>query len=770
MPTDFRVCLSSAPTAALFRIGKHYAVPVGHERTRASALARLHDAPLPRLVQTEAAKLFAGDDAGAAGDGEAKARRALRLIALCGGGYDRAAFEGAFGPCTVPRAGPIGLDPIAPWLAERGLVFALADRVVVPAEVLERIPVRAFAQNPDQGQIPMVIATPLYDLVMLLIAAQRGDLNLDRRTGQPRARVIDALLQICSAPASAASLRFIARLAVAARILAPAYDHLRPGPALDVWLALDPSAQLAALWHAWTALPPPQARRTRRDGRPHPWADTCSHCSHLRAALVQALTTASAADAAGATDPASPTGPHMPPPVAVTDAPAITCVVPRAELVALWATVTCVRGDICPAAHHDDDMTGHGSQAALVMLAGPLYWLGVCVSRATPRGDIAVSLTPAGQVLLIGKTVPRPSTPWRYADERGVATPGAATPGVGLRLAVPSDAPCAALLRLADLASPVHDAPGLWRLDPARAAATLAVAGVESPRAFFETMTVAPLPPRWRRALDDLATRAPAVTVASVLLLESRDPLPRTVPALSRLLARTISPRAAVVHARDLPALRRALARRGVELRVGDIGTEAVPAHPVRDVAHDPLQASRRRRIALATGLALLHALDSQGLPVPPLPAASALDLTEDERTASALWSRRLLARLADAAGTANAGAGTADPNASHTIAPDDAPAVDNTAITDLDALRAALAKAIADGAALRLRYAAPDGEPAWRLVEPHRLESRRGRTYLRAYCRDRRDERTFRLDRISAYAQPHVAAPPGGRTALEGW
>lgn len=177
------------------------------------------------------------------------------------------------------------------------------------------------------------------------------------------------------------------------------------------------------------------------------------------------------------------------------------------------------------------------------MLTGPFYWLGASLTRTLPNGDIAVTITPVGMMLVADAPAPHASpTPWSYAETS--TEPGAASPPP-LRLAVPPDTPCAALLRLSDSASPVPDAPDLWQIDMRRVARLLNdESGVDSLVTFLGTATGAPLPDRWRRALTSPDGWRPEAIVRPVLLLESGAPLPSLTPALSTVLARTLSPRA----------------------------------------------------------------------------------------------------------------------------------------------------------------------------------------------------------------------------------
>ena len=66
------------------------------------------------------------------------------------------------------------------------------------------------------------------------------------------------------------------------------------------------------------------------------------------------------------------------------------------------------------------------------------------------------------------------------------------------------------------------------------------------------------------------------------------------------------------------------------------------------------------------------------------------------------------------------------------------------------DMVRAVLEQALAERRCVRLVYAgAGKRKLTRREVEPRALEDAVDRTYLRAYCRWRKSERTFRLDRI---------------------
>ncbi len=706
-------CLSHAPYAVLLRVSKHYAIQIGHDCRRARVLDHLLGAPLQNRIVREIALIDMDEQL-----------RALQLLAHEGGHVERVAFERAFGPCLVPRSGAIDPSHVAAHLAARGIIFALADQVVLPEEFLPSIPpTREPLLALDQKRP----AAPLYDLAIMLVAAHRGALLLDRRDGHLTRRTITKLLPVCSSTASMESLQFLAHVAVLARLLEPVVGAARPGPALGTWLALDPAEQSRVLWQAWPARATPRTKR--RAAR----QDVCRQCPWLRDALARML--------ADGTDDGndSRTEPQRPPGARPTPRTGATVTSHQGRLALLRPELACVRDGTCPALHPADTPATR-CQAALDMLAGPFYWLGVTLTRTLPNGDIAVTITPAS-MMLVADAPPPPASPplWSYAETS--TAPGAASPPP-LRLAVPPDTPCAALLRLSDSAFPVPDAPGLWQVETRRAARLLDdESGVDNLVAFLETTTGVPLPDRWRRALTSPDGRRPEATVRPVLLLESDAPLPSLTLALSTVLARTLSPRAAVVYPRDVPALRRLLTRRGIDLRVEGSddsmgGGHGAAGHGDRE---DPVWVSRRLRVTAAVGLAVLHALDARGVPTPPLPTPAALLLTEDEQTAAAVWTRRILARLDTAAGV-----------------PAEAPSPPDTGALDHSVLSATIMRAIEDGHLLRLRYHGLSDVAAdapGRTVEPHRLETRRGHTYLRAYCRHRNAERLFRLDRIIACA-----------------
>ncbi len=76
----------------------------------------------------------------------------------------------------------------------------------------------------------------------------------------------------------------------------------------------------------------------------------------------------------------------------------------------------------------------------------------------------------------------------------------------------------------------------------------------------------------------------------------------------------------------------------------------------------------------------------------------------------------------------------------------------------------APLSQAIVEHREVELDYfAAGTGQTEHRAVQPHELFSHRGHWYLSAYCKSRKDERLFRLDRIAQLSLTERSFPAGG-------
>ena len=297
---------------------------------------------------------------------------------------------------------------------------------------------------------------------------------------------------------------------------------------------------------------------------------------------------------------------------------------------------------------------------------------------------------------------------------------------------MPFSAAPADLLQLGTFAAAVPHVPHLWQLEAPLIARTLrAGTPIEAILSFLQSRLGVLLPAAWPPALERACREGLLATVRSVLLLESAVPLPQSRPALSTVLARTLSAHAAVVPPERVGELRHLLGRHGIDLDVGGMATGTGS------------QGGGDARIAAALGLEVLRTLQARGFPLPPLRWNEALDasLTEDERTGVALWARRVAATL------------------DKRLDPD--PSVDRDSDEGLpsvvvgigaSAMRAIIAMALERGDGLRLCYrGAARGAEQWRRVDPHRLDRRHGHEYLRAYCHLRQEERLFRLDRVVA-------------------
>lgn len=724
---NLRECLAEAPYAALLRLARHHGVPIGHDVRRAAVLAALVAAPLVRQLQREVDDLR-----------PSHALQALQQLVGAGGQCPRTAFEQTYGSCIVPRTGAIRLTQVGAWLAARGLVFALPDTVVVPVEILAHIP---LPPTIDPSPTPPDPGEPLYDLTMLILAAEDGALPLDRRDGRPLRRAVARLATLHAAPLPPDGWLLLADLALALGLLAPVEGLLRPGPALDAWLTRDAPDALQALWQGWLALPD-----RRRPSAPSP---ACRACPWLRDATVQDLLVSLSLPAKAS--PRSWPRRLVPAPRTPVRAATVVDVAPAAQL-ALHLSLPCVRSDSCPLtspAHH-----------ALALLNGPLAWLGVCTARLLTSGTVRVTLTSWGVDLVRGRLPRAVHAPWRLGEpERGAPD---ATGRRSLRIRVAGASMPSALWKLAAFARPVPGARQLWAVEPSLLARPgLAATALDDTSALLETMSGRPLPAAWTETIASWAHNRPTATLRPVLLLESASPLPATVPPLSTLASRTLSPRAAVVDRARIPALRRALARRGIHLAVDDDGDEILT--PTDPDASAPLPVTqpwrtRRRRVALAVGLDLLDLLDALGLPTPPRHPADreALGLSEHERAAVRLWRERLRSRLRKA----DASDDEADVAREHAVG-------DVTVASAAANTGALIEQAIADGYALDLSYQGRDGVRSQRVVTPHRVETRRGRRYLHAYCHDRHDDRTFRLDRIRGCAA--VVEGPAGQADQRG-
>lgn len=85
-----------------------------------------------------------------------------------------------------------------------------------------------------------------------------------------------------------------------------------------------------------------------------------------------------------------------------------------------------------------------------------------------------------------------------------------------------------------------------------------------------------------------------------------------------------------------------------------------------------------------------------------------------------------------------------------------------------VDAVRAAVARAVADGVAVRFTYRAPDADPTTRTVDPVRVHIASDQWYLQGWCHLRRGMRTFHLDRVGELELTEIAATHSEEPAPE--
>jgi len=314
---NLTACLGQAPYVALLRICRHYRITLGHDCHRSALLARLGASSLAERLGAEIP-----------GDPASPAARALCLVADAGGRYDRSLFEEVFGPCVVPRNGPIPPSPPGPWLAERALLFAIGAEVVLPDEVRQALPRSEYAAPilPLQPR-----AWPLYDLAVVLCAAAADQLPLDRRNARLRSRVQCELSSCFVTSTQPAYASFLVDLALHAGLLQRSQaDTLGTGPEQSGWLALDPPARLGHIVHAWmvTGL----RRKPSRGTATAP----CCDCPCLRAGLIQHLL--------DCVYPSSQAGDLA----KDSNAARSDWEVTPAELCRTWARLACVREGSCP--------------------------------------------------------------------------------------------------------------------------------------------------------------------------------------------------------------------------------------------------------------------------------------------------------------------------------------------------------------------------------------------------------------------------------------
>jgi len=347
------------------------------------------------------------------------------------------------------------------------------------------------------------------------------------------------------------------------------------------------------------------------------------------------------------------------------------------------------------------------------MLAGPLFWLGI-VQRSA--GFSPYTFTPLGAWLLGQPGAPPPD------DE---AQPLEPSPDLCFYL---TDRPqLAGLLALAPW-SDLEPGPCL-RLTPRSIARAWERGGCLSELLSVVGRYTAPaLSPAQRDTLRAWFDQIAGVTIQPYLLLRTTssaemDRLWRQ-PAIRSHLGHRLAPELATLETSTPAALVASLRRQGVAVRVA-----LSPASPSQAMA-GPLSHGEAEWL-LVGFLIHGHLARRWGLTAAPPAAlfdslASALD--PSRLAAAQATARQALARLESAL---------------------DGPAPIPAALPERELIDR-LESAIRSGRRLLLRYwSAARGEISERQIEPHCIEWRGDHAYLSAYCHLRREERTFRLDRI---------------------
>ncbi|HOR00990.1 MAG TPA: WYL domain-containing protein [Anaerolineae bacterium] len=350
-----------------------------------------------------------------------------------------------------------------------------------------------------------------------------------------------------------------------------------------------------------------------------------------------------------------------------------------------------------------------------LMLCGPLRWLGVV--EPVEDGDAGFRVTPAGACLLAGMPPPWPRAvlrPWSLDDDLALALPEPACPSLLFDLEAFADClvrPCRYHVCAQSIAR------GLAR--------GLTVSTMVQ---VLEQGCAAPLRQPQVRRLRAWGAQASEVSYLRGVILQTGTAeqmrLLYRQGRTRRHLARLLSPRHALVRPGAELRLARLLARRG---HCGPLAT-LPPREP----------ASQGHPLAGWTAAAAVYLALSARHDLPALLDAEAVDLARQalaphEQRLVDEAVRRAMEVLAPAAPTATAAGedGSEQPGNAAAIAGD-------------------VEWAITHGRPLRLWYdTGGTGSVMPRVVEPLLVDRRGLHTYLTAFCRERGDERVFRLDRI---------------------
>lgn len=503
-------------------------------------------------------------------------------------------------------------------------------------------------------------------------------------------------------------LAFIHYLAERAGLLGLSAGLLKPTLAVHTWLALDPGAQIQALWDAWLA-PAEEAGDAARAYAESLWQtyrlplSDIAHPQRHFLSLLRALRELNP-------------GEHT-------------------ALAALLDALARHDPYLFRPTANDDDWCALGPelQAEAVqrmrrdlerLIAGPLAWFGLF--EVSAGDDPVFSLSPLGRALLHGQPldlpVPQPAPLRIAADDDAI------------HIAAPNACAFPVLWTLAELATPDDD-PGAFRLTRANLLRALDRGHtVEQIVDLFARDGAGEPSPAVLHLLYTWANAHRQVVIHRPTLLEVQDAaLLRDLSAVRRIrdkFTATLSARAVAVRADKLPQLLAQLERR-------DLGP-TVELEVENPTLTQAAESADRAAIVAALRLAaeLSHQLGHRVHIPHPLYAQWRAALTPAERAAADLWVDDLL----------RAWQGRIDQQIDEFQPP--FPVQDTVLL---------LEQAIREQATVEMVYHAPrqphaPGTGAPRRVDPLRLEQlgRLGTWYLIAFCHERGENRTFRVDRIA--------------------
>jgi hypothetical protein len=367
------------------------------------------------------------------------------------------------------------------------------------------------------------------------------------------------------------------------------------------------------------------------------------------------------------------------------------------------------------------------------IIAGPLHWLGVVsvgydgeMYPVDPLSPTAFALTMQGVDLLNPSATP-PAEP----------APAPFTVHPDLRITVPSHPRLVHLLRLEEFATPADlsgsDFASTYQLTEESVLRSLEQeTSVQAILTFLEEASGEALPLPVTEQLHQWAQERERVTIRQVTLLQTKDLKLLEELASSRAIREhimeTLSPRTVTIDGSQVKTLVRKLRRLGLHPKVEmPMGETQVDSSSQGDL--DLAQIAYLLMAALA--YAELGGLIELPVPVPhSLLTDLESRLDPHDRDAVKRGVEAILRRLRSLLQSTEA-------------VPEYGEAFPSEELLPL------LEKAIAEQTPLQIEYLTQGRRMTSRVIEPLRLEWRGGAPYLIAYCRLRRDQRVFRLDRI---------------------